>query len=123
MFDDAYYYPYPLNMDAMQQAASLVLSHTEYRSFAKKNIQVFTYNCHIIKSSWALKQEVMEYKVTANRFLRGMVRGLVGTMLLVGKGKYSIEDFKTILNMDNSSRTDFSPPGKGLVLNEVSYLT
>ena len=123
LFDDAYYYPYPLNMDAMQQAASLVLSHTEYQSFAKKNIQVFTYNCNIIQSSWALKQEVMEYKVTANRFLRGMVRGLVGTMLLVGKGKYSIEDFKTILNMDNSSRTDFSPPGKGLVLNEVSYFT
>ena len=61
------------------------------------------------------------YTVVGNRFLRGMVRGLVGTMLLVGKGKHSIEDFKNIVESKDSSKTDFSAPAKGLVLLEVKY--
>ena len=121
LFDSAYYYPYPLNLEALQQAAALLLTHTEYQSFAKKNIQVFTYNCQISKSSWYLKDDVLTYNVTGNRFLRGMVRGLVGTMLLVGKGKYSVADFKAILKQNDSSKTDFSAPAKGLVLKAVGF--
>lgn len=121
LFDSAYYYPYPLNMDALQEAAALLLSHTEYQSFAKKNIQVFTYNCQIFKSSWYLQDDVLTYNITGNRFLRGMVRGLVGTMLLVGKGKYSVADFKSILEGNNNSKTDFSSPAKGLVLKAVGF--
>ena len=121
LFDNAYYYPYPLNLEALQEAASLLLAHTEYQSFAKKNIQVFTYNCKITESVWSYKDDVLLYKVTGNRFLRGMVRGLVGTMLLVGKGKYSISDFKAILESNNSAKTDFSAPAKGLVLKEVKF--
>lgn len=121
LFESAYYYPYPLNLNALQEAAALLLSHSEYRSFAKKNIQVFTYNCQIFKSSWHLQDDLLLYNVTGNRFLRGMVRGLVGTMLLVGKGKYSVADFKSILEGNDSSKTDFSAPAKGLVLKEVGF--
>ncbi len=121
LFDSAYYYPYPMNMDALHEAAALLLPHTEYQSFAKKNIQVFTYNCQIFKSSWLLQDDMLVYNVTGNRFLRGMVRGLVGTMLLVGKGKYSVADFKSILKGDDSSKTDFSAPAKGLVLKAVGF--
>ena len=121
LFDSAYYYPYPLNIEVLQQAASLLLTHTEYLSFAKKNIQVSTYNCRILESNWLLKEDVLFYNVTANRFLRGMVRGLVGTMLLVGKGKYTIADFKTLLESNNNARTDFSAPAKGLMLKKVKF--
>ena len=121
LFDNAYYYPYPLNIDLLQKAAALLLTHTEYQSFAKKNIQVFTYNCIISESNWVLKEDVLLYNVTGNRFLRGMVRGLVGTMLLVGKGKYTLGNFSDILNNNNSNRTDFSAPAKGLILKEVKY--
>jgi len=123
LFDNAYYYPYPLNLDALQEAALLLLTHTDYESFAKKNTQVFTYKCNIIESFWVLKEDVLIYNVTGNRFLRGMVRGLVGTMLLVGKGKYSLADFRTILNNDNSAKTDFSAPAKGLTLRNVKFPT
>ncbi len=121
LFDNAYYYPYPLNIEALQQAAALLLIHTEYQSFAKKNIQVFTYNCHITESSWIFKDDLLLYNITGNRFLRGMVRGLVGTMLLVGKGKYNIADFKAVLESNNSAKTDFSAPAKGLALKAVQF--
>jgi len=121
LFDNACYYPYPLNTDALQEVALLLLTHTEYQSFAKKNTQVFTYNCNLTESNWCLKDDVLTYNVTGNRFLRGMVRGLVGTMLLVGKGKYSIADFKRILGSDNSAKTDFSAPAKGLTLLNVKF--
>ena len=121
LFDSAYYYPYPLDLEALRQAASLLLTHKVYQSFAKKNIQVFTYNCNITESRWILKENILLYNVTGNRFLRGMVRGLVGTMLLVGKGKYSVNDFKTVLESNNNANTDFSAPAKGLVLNGVKF--
>ncbi len=121
LFDSAYYYPYPLNIGAMQEAAELLFAHTEYQSFAKKNIQVFTYNCKITESDWSYQDDVLLYNVTGNRFLRGMVRGLVGTMLLVGKGKYTVSDFKSILESDNSGKTDFSAPAKGLTLKQVKF--
>ena len=121
LFDNAYYYPYPLNFSVLQEAALILLTHTDYQSFAKKNTQVFTYKCNILESNWVLKDDLLVYNVTGNRFLRGMVRGLVGTMLLVGKGKYSIADFKCILETDNSSKTDFSAPAKGLTLVNVKF--
>ena len=121
LFDNAYYYPYPLNLAALHDAALLLLAHTEYRSFAKKNTQVFTHKCNILESYWVLKDDVLTYNVTGNRFLRGMVRGLVGTMLLVGKGKISIADFKCILESNDSAKTDFSAPAKGLTLLNVKF--
>ena len=119
--DDSYYYPYPLNIDAMNEAAKLLFDFTDFESFAKKNTQVFTYNCTIFLSEWKYENNMLMYTVVGNRFLRGMVRGLVGTMLLVGKGKHSIEDFKNIVESKDSSKTDFSAPAKGLVLLEVKY--
>ncbi|MCY7290759.1 MAG: tRNA pseudouridine(38-40) synthase TruA [Ferruginibacter sp.] len=121
LLDNAYYYPYPLDMEALHMASKMLLEFTDFESFAKKNTQVFTYNCTIFLSEWILENDMLVYTVTGNRFLRGMVRGLVGTMLLVGKGKYSVQDFKNILESKNSAKADFSAPAKGLVLVEVKY--
>jgi tRNA pseudouridine38-40 synthase len=120
--DTAYYYPYALDETLMQLAAATLMKFSNFQSFSKKHTQVFTYECLITKSEWNFAKELITYKVTGNRFLRGMVRGLVGTMLLVGRNKLSLEEFKEILESRNASKTDFSAPAKGLILNEVDYL-
>ncbi len=117
----AYYYPYLLNETLMQQAATIITEYTNFESFAKKNTQVFTYNCIITHSKWVFTNSVISYNVTGNRFLRGMVRGLVGTMLQVGRNKLSLHDFRTIIERKESSKTDFSVPAKGLILQKVDY--
>jgi tRNA pseudouridine38-40 synthase len=119
--DVGYYYPYMLNEELLTKAASLLLENKSFESFAKKNIQVHTYHCTITESIWTFKNEVINYNVTGNRFLRGMVRGLVGTMLKVGREKITLEQFKEILLATNSNNTDFSTPAKGLCLKEVKY--
>ncbi|MEQ1553612.1 MAG: tRNA pseudouridine(38-40) synthase TruA [Ferruginibacter sp.] len=121
VLDSSYYYPYSLNIDALNECATMLKEFTSFESFAKKNTQVFTHNCTILNSIWKLENNILTYNVTGNRFLRGMVRGLVGTMLLVGRGKYAVKDFKKILESKSISKTDFSAPAKGLVLMEVKY--
>jgi tRNA pseudouridine38-40 synthase len=119
--DRAYYYPFSVDMEVLQQAAALVKANTNFQSFSKKNTQVFTYECAIFESEWKVQNECLIYNVTGSRFLRGMVRGLVGTMLLTGRRKYSVEKFKSILSNSDTSFTDFSTPAKGLSLIEVRY--
>jgi tRNA pseudouridine38-40 synthase len=119
--DTAFYYPYLLNESLMQEAATMLLSHNNFQSFSKKNTQVFTYECVLSKSQWHFSPNLITYNVTGNRFLRGMVRGLVGTMLLVGREKYTLLDFENIIKSREASKTDFSTPAKGLMLQEVKY--
>jgi tRNA pseudouridine38-40 synthase len=117
----AFYYPYSLNKELLIQAAALVLANKCFESFAKKNIQVHTFDCTITESIWTFENDVIKYNVTGNRFLRGMVRGLVGTMLKVGREKITLQKFASILVASNSDETDFSTPAKGLCLKEVRY--
>lgn len=119
--DRAYYYPYPLDIVMLQEAASIILSNNNFRSFCKKNVQVHTYNCDIMHSQWHKEGHVITYEVQANRFLRGMVRGLVGTMVRLGTGKLTIEGFKDIIDSNDCTRVDFSTPAKGLSLIKVAY--
>jgi tRNA pseudouridine38-40 synthase len=121
VIDSAYHYPYALDVQILNTAASILLTYSNFQSFSKKNTQVFTYECTLSKSIWIQQNDLLQYQVTGNRFLRGMVRGLVGTMLLVGRGKYSLQKFKTIIENQNNVDTDFSAPAKGLVLKEVSF--
>jgi tRNA pseudouridine38-40 synthase len=119
--DTAYYFPYSLNIDLLNEAAVILLEYTNFQSFSKKNTQVFTYECTLTKSQWTLQSDILLYEVTGNRFLRGMVRGLVGTMLHVGRGKFTIGKFRSIIESKNTTDTDFSTPAKGLVLKEVKF--
>ena len=119
--DRAYYYPYSLDLNILNEAAEICISHTNFKSFSKKNTQVMTHECVITESLWFYEERLLKYQVSGNRFLRGMVRGLVGTMLHVGRGKYSVEEFKNILESKDASSTDFSVPAKGLFLKKVKY--
>jgi tRNA pseudouridine38-40 synthase len=119
--DRAYYYPYVLNVDQLQHAADILLTHKDFTAFSKRRTQVQSYECTIYESKWIQENEQLIYYVKGNRFLRGMVRGFVGTMLQVGRGKMKLRNFEKIIEDKESSRVDFSVPAKGLFLRAVDF--
>lgn len=119
--DRAWYFPYTLNMEALQEAAALLMRYHDFTSFSKRNTQVKTFECSIMESSWRQQQDCLVYRVRANRFLRGMVRALVATMLQVGRGTLSLEDFRAVIDAKDCTRASFAAPAHGLFLVEVCY--
>jgi tRNA pseudouridine38-40 synthase len=119
--ETAYYYPYKVELANLQQAALVLLEYTDYTSFSKRNTQVKTFICSILESDWKWEEGMLIFHVKANRFLRGMVRALVSTMLQVGRNKISIEEFREIILARDCTRADFSAPALGLFLVTVEY--
>ena len=119
--DTAWFYPYTVDIELLQQVAAILYNYTDYTSFAKRNTQVFTHQCTILKSEWKLENNTLIYNVKANRFLRGMVRGLVGTMLLAGRKKISPADFERIIQSKDCTKANFATPAHGLFLVKVYY--
>ncbi len=121
--DRAYYYPFRIDFEKLNEAASLLREYQDFTSFSKRNTQVKSFICRIEESEWKKETKGLVYKVSANRFLRGMVRGLTGTMLQVGRGKLSINDLKQIIEAKDCSKADFAVPAKGLFLETVRFPT
>jgi len=119
--DRAYYYPYALDLNKLNEAATELMQHEDFTSFSKRNSQVHTFNCRLLVSKWEQQGNNIVYTVEGNRFLRGMVRGLVGTMLQVGKGKLSLEAFGSIIRAKDCTKADFAVPAHGLFLRKVNY--
>lgn len=121
MDDRGYYFPYSLDPDGLAEAAALILKNNDFSSFSKRGGQSRTPLCRIEESHWRTTGNTWQYTVRANRFLRGMVRGLVGTMLQVGRGKLSVADFEAVIRAADPGKADFSTPGHGLFLARVRY--
>lgn len=119
--DRAWYYPYALDMDALNEAATVIQSYTDFTSFAKRNAQVKTFNCSITEATWSNNNECLIFSVKANRFLRGMVKGLVGTMLKIGRGQLTIKELNEIIEAKDCTKADFTTPAHGLFLVNVQY--
>lgn len=119
--DRAYYFPYNINVDKLHDAAAVLKTYTDFTSFSKRNTQVKSFTCEISHSEWKATPAGLVYQVTANRFLRGMVRGLTGTMLQAGREKITLQQFKEIIEAKDCRRADFSVPGHGLFLTSVEY--
>ena len=119
--DRAFYYPYNLDLARLNDAASLIKDYKDFTSFSKRNTQVKTFVCDIYTSKWINEDGLLIYEVEGNRFLRGMVRGLVGTMLKVGTGKISITQLKKIIEAKDCSLADFSVPPHALFLTDIKY--
>lgn len=119
--DRAYYYPYKLDMCKLQEAAAILKEYIDFTSFSKRNTQVKTFNCSIIHSQWAMEKECLVYHVQADRFLRGMVRALTGTMLKVGRGKLSLDEFRGVIESRDCTKAHFDVPAHGLFLIQVHY--
>ena len=119
--DRAYYFPYVIDVEKMQEAASVIMEYADFTSFSKRNTQAKTFICNIIESEWRQEDQLLVYGIKANRFLRGMVRGITGTMLQVGRGKLSIDGFRKVIEAKDCREADFAVPGHGLFLEEVEY--
>lgn len=121
MQDRGYFFPYKMDLDVLQEAAGIVKEYRDFTTFSKRNTQVRTFICAIEESFWTTTEERIVYNVTANRFLRGMVRGLVGTMLRVGRGKLSLDEFRKVIESRDCTNADFAVPPQGLFLMKVKY--
>lgn len=119
--DRCYYYPYKLDMTLLNEAALIVKCYSNFTAFSKRNTQVKSYECEIYESEWTTRDGIIIYRVAGNRFLRGMVKGLVGTMLRVGRGRMEIAEFKQVIESQNPALVDFSVYAKGLTLMAVIY--
>lgn len=119
--DRAWFYPYPLNKELLQAAALILLEVDDFTSFSKRNTQVKTFLCQLTESQWVEEDGCLVYAVKGNRFLRGMVRALVSTMLLVGREKITLGEFKDIISVKDCTRASFVAPAHGLFLMEVGY--
>lgn len=117
----AWRYQFPLDINILKICAATLMQYTDFKSFSKKHTQVNNFNCNIVSSQWILENGCLVYNVVANRFLRGMVRGLVGTMLLVGRGVISVDDFRKIIEVKDCTKANFSTPALGLFLVKVTY--
>lgn len=111
-----------LNIDLMNEAAQTLLDYQDFTSFSKVNTQTFTNNCEITCAKFIkLNEHEYVFKITANRFLRNMVRAIVGTLLEVGKNKLSVNEFKKIIESKNRSDAGMSAPAHALYLSEITY--
>jgi tRNA pseudouridine38-40 synthase len=117
----SWYYPFPVDLNLMQAAADTLLNYTDFESFSKKNTTVNTFQCAITKAQWSRTGENIQFNIHSNRFLRGMIRGLVGTMMQVGRGQISMEEWHQIVLSKDEQRVDFSTPAYGLYLSEIIY--
>ena len=105
----------------MQEAAAIIKGYKDFTSFSKRNTQVKTFNCGIMESTWEWEDGCLVFNVKADRFLRGMVRALVATMLKIGRGKMTIAEFKDVIEEKDCSKASFAAPSQGLFLVRVNY--
>lgn len=119
--DRAWFYPYPMDEMLLNAAAQHLIGTHDFTSFAKRRTQVYTHICTISRCRWTRTEQGWTFEIEGNRFLRGMVRALVGTMVKVGRGKHSVDEFLAILLSKDSARADFSAPAHGLFLDDVIY--
>ena len=119
--DRAFFFPYQLDIDKMQEAAAIVKEYTDFTSFSKRNTQVKSFDCNIIESKWLFQDNCLVYNVKGNRFLRGMVRALTATILKVGRNKLSLDEFRVIIQAKDCTKASFAVPTHGLFLMKVEY--
>lgn len=105
----------------MNQAAEILLTHKDFQCFSRSKTDVKTYNCTIMKAHWQTIDNRLIFTIAADRFLRNMVRAIVGTLLNVGYAKTTMEDFKAILNSKSREEAGASAPAHGLYLTKVIY--
>ena len=116
-----YYFYKEVDYDLMNEAAKILFEFTDFESFSKKHTDVHTFNCKITEAYWREEKGIYIFYIKADRFLRGMVRTIVGTLLEVGTGNLSLEGFKEIIKQKDRQAAGRAVPADGLFLWEVNY--
>ena len=117
----ALYYPFRLREDVLPQLVEVLLENKDFTSFAKRNAQTKTNLCTITSAQWEASGDELHFIVEANRFLRGMVRGLVSTQLVLSRRGQGPAELQRILDAQDCTVARFDVPGYGLYLEEVRY--
>ncbi len=110
-----------LDFDKMNEAAATLFDYKDFTSFSKLHTDVKTNNCVIIQARWEKRNDIWVFTIEADRFLRNMVRAIVGTLLEVGRGKIDTEDFRKIIEVKNRCKAGVSVPACGLYLVDIQY--
>ena len=120
----AWQYYVPLDVERMNEAAANLLDYDDFTSFAKLNSNNKTNICRVVKAEWRRAEwdeDLLIFTIRADRFLRNMIRAIVGTLVDVGRGRYTVEEFREILHSCDLSRSSAGAPAVGLFLSDVRY--
>ena len=118
----AWHYTADLNIDNMNAAAARLLEHEDFTTFAKLNSNNKTNICHISHAEWSVESDgTLRFTIRADRFLRNMVRAIVGTLVDVGRGRYTVEEFDALIRAKDLSKASAGAPACGLFLSNVKY--
>ena len=121
LYDYAYHIFFPLDVEKMNAACQILLQYHNFQCFSKSNTDVKTYHCTIKEAIWEVNDGELVFTITADRFLRNMVRAIVGTMVSIGLGKKEVDDLHQIIQSKNRSEAGFSVPANGLFLTKIVY--
>ena len=116
-----YWFKPSLDVDKMNQAAKLMVGEKSFESFSRVKTDVKHFVCNISKAYWEEKESLTTFHISANRFLRGMVRAMVGTLLEVGQNRLEVAEVDTVIASHDRSRAGMSVPAHGLYLCQVNY--
>jgi tRNA pseudouridine38-40 synthase len=121
MREYAYWFEAALDLDQMNLAGDMLKRHVDFQCFSKVKTEVLTFDCEIKKACWERRGDQLVFTIQANRFLRGMVRSVVGTMIEIGLGNWELSDLTNILNSKDRQKAGRSVPAHGLYLIQVEY--
>jgi len=120
-YEQSYYMAQPLDMSKMNAACQILLEYTDFQCFSKSNTDVKTYHCKIDYAQWENQDTMLCFTIRADRFLRNMVRAIVGTLINIGLGKIEVNDLHRIIASKDRGRAGYSVPAQGLFLTQVTY--
>lgn len=119
--DFAYFFRAKMDLNVMNQACKILFEYNDFQCFSKSNTDVKTYNCKITRANWKQEGNELHFAITADRFLRNMVRAIVGTMIEIGLRKISVSDLHEIIKSKNRGNAGYSVPAHGLYLTTIEY--
>ncbi|MCX2740477.1 tRNA pseudouridine(38-40) synthase TruA [Pontibacter anaerobius] len=117
----AWYHNRPLDVEKMNEAAAILLKYEDFTTFSKVKGDTKHYRCNMYEAVWRQEGEELQFTIRANRFLRGMVRLVVGTLVDVGRGKLTVQQFEQIVASQDRSKSSGAAPSEGLFLAKVAY--
>ena len=120
-FEQSYFFKNKLNVDEMNRAAKILFEYKDFQCFSRSNTDVKTYNCKMMHAQWSVDGDELIFEISADRFLRNMVRAIVGTMLDIGVGKMKVEALHNIIQSKDRSNAGASAPAHGLYLTNIEY--
>jgi tRNA pseudouridine38-40 synthase len=121
LYESSYYLYGTVDLERMKKASEVLFNYQNFGCFSKSKTQVKTNICKIMQADWEEQEDMIIFTIKADRFLRNMVRAIVGTLLDVGKKKISIDEFKMIIEGENRCKAGASVPACGLFLENVEY--